>query len=217
MMAVAARLEETTRLSGKARQARRRLFLQASGATAAGAFDVLVHNISASGLLLESPLTLTIGDRIEIDLPEAQATGAQVIWTSGNLFGCEFDAPIASAALSAAQLRAQPERVIEASVPPGESFGLRLQRLRKACGLPLSQVAARLGVSKPTVWAWEQGRARPASGRIEALAAALGVSPAELQPDNDRAALDGVLARSREQIARVAGTTPDRIRIMIEL
>ena len=59
-MAVAGHLEETS--GGAAREPRRKLLLEAAGATAAGeATGVLVHNISATGLLLESPVALAVG------------------------------------------------------------------------------------------------------------------------------------------------------------
>lgn len=226
-MAIAAQLEDVDGTAGKPREPRRKLRLEASGALASGtATDVLIHNVSATGLLLESAVSLATGERIEIDLPHAGSAGARVVWTSGNLFGCQFDAPISAAALSAAQLRGTAGEAVEIAAPgtssgdeasAGEAFGVRLQRLRKQQRMTLSQLAGQLGVSKPTVWAWEQGKARPVAGRIEALAQALGVASAELQPGRDDSRLRDLLARSREQIARAVGTSADKVRIMIEL
>ena len=94
----------------------------------------------------------------------------------------------------------------------------RLQRLRKERGLTLAQVAGQLGVSKPTVWAWERGRARPIEERVDALAEALGVTRGELMATGETSlALRELLARSREQIAAAFGTRPENVRIMIEL
>jgi transcriptional regulator with XRE-family HTH domain len=221
-MAIAAHFEESPQTAGKSRDPRRRLRLEARGATASGGpTDVLVHNVSATGLLLESAVTLAIGERIEIDLPHAGATGASVVWTSGRLCGCQFDAPVSAATLSAAQLRGTGGEDVAVAAPlesrSDESFGGRLQRLRKERGLTQGRVAAQIGVSKPTVWAWEHGKARPVDSRIAALAQALGVSQAELMPGRDATGLHDLLVRSREQIARVVGTSPDKIRIMIEL
>src|SRR3546814_15903908 len=67
--------------------------------------NVMIHNISATGLLIETGLTLGVGDRIEIGLPHAGATAIEVIWESGPLFGCRFGRPITPATPSAAQLR----------------------------------------------------------------------------------------------------------------
>lgn len=201
---------------------RRRLRLEAEGVTTDGArSEVLVHNISEGGILIETVAALGEGESLVIVLPEAGATAARVRWSSGRLHGCEFAAPISAAALSAAQLRSVPPAAAEpghggAIVDAG--FAARLQRLRKARGLTLAQIAARLGVSKPTVWAWEQGRSRPVDSRVEPLLEALGADRADLFPDRtDHGADDGRMAHFREQIAAVAGTDPARVRIMIEL
>lgn len=221
-MAIAAHLDETPKLTDAPREPRRKLRLEVEGKLASGgATNVQVHNISTTGLLLESAVALAVGERIEVDLPHAGPSRAKVIWSSGKLFGCQFHTPISNAALSAAQLRgasgegatfAEP-----APLPQTESFGLRIQRLRKARKLSLAQVAGQLGVTKPTVWAWEQGKARPIEERIEALAEALGVTSEELQPDRNDSSLQELLARCREQIARAVGGRPEKIRIMIDL
>lgn len=221
-MAISAHFEESPGSAQQPRGPRRTLRLEAHGATAAGTATVLVHNISTTGLLLESSAELSFDERIEIELPHAGPTAARVIWTSGRLIGCQFEAPISAAALSAAQLRGavggQVEVAARPDAVPAEEFAARIQRLRKHRGLTLSQVAARLGVSKPTVWAWEQGRSRPVDNRIGALAETLGVTADELLGDPGRSdALEELIARSRERIASAAGTSPARIRIMIEL
>ena len=219
-MPIPAHFDTTSTSDATPRDARRRLLLEAQGVTAAGdASPVLVHNISTTGLLLESAQALAPGERIEIELPQAGATAAEVVWSSGNLFGCRFDAPVGSATLSAAQLRGAAHRPVRLEpVPRDDTIGPRLLRLRQERGLTLAQVAAALGVSKPTVWAWEQGRARPIANRIDALADVLGVAPSELQaPAEGDAGLRDLLARSREQIAIAAGARPDQVRILIEL
>ncbi len=232
-MAIAAHLDEapppasTSLPTGQARDPRRILHLEAEGALPSGArTNVRVHNVSTTGLLLESTIRLAIGERIEIDLPHAAATWARVIWTSDDLSGCQFEEPITPAVLSAAQLRSVPDTPLDISehsaVPaadavPGESFGTRLQRLRKERGMTLAQVATRLGVSKPTVWAWEQGKAKPVETRIEALAAVYGVHASDLVQSRISPALFEMIARSKEQIAQAVGTNPDKIRIMIDL
>ena len=231
-MVIAAHMDEApspaTMPAGQAREPRRILHLDAQGALPSGAkTNVRVHNISTTGLLLETTILLTIGERIEIDLPHAAATWARVIWTSDDLSGCQFEEPITAAALSAAQLRSAPGEIVDlapelarqrgAAAAPGESFGTRLQRLRKDRGLTLAQVAARLGVSKPTVWAWEQGKAKPVESRIDALAQVYGVHASDIVQSRISPALFELIARSKEQIAEAVGTSPDKIRIMIDL
>ncbi|OCC25086.1 XRE family transcriptional regulator [Croceicoccus estronivorus] len=221
-MAIAAHFEETAAGGSKARASRRKLLLEAQGALASGdSASVLVHNISATGLLLESRIPLAIDEAITVDLPESEATPAKVVWTSGHLFGCRFDTPISAAVLSAAELRSAVDAdvtfTMREETVSNESFGVRLQRLRKERGLTLAQVAEELGVSKPTVWAWEQGRARPVDSRVQTLADVLGVGRAELLAGHDTAELRDLLARSKEQIAVAFHTNPDNVRIMIEL
>ncbi|WP_267128035.1 PilZ domain-containing protein [Sphingopyxis fribergensis] len=67
--------------------------------------EVQIHNISGTGLLLESDVKLAAGDRIEIELPHAGDITAVVIWASGRLFGCQFEGPVSPATLSAVELK----------------------------------------------------------------------------------------------------------------
>ncbi len=221
-MVIAAHFEDLSKTAGKPRAPRRKLLFEAHGALESGsAAKVLVHNVSTAGILLESQVPLANGERIDIDLPQVGSTRAKVVWNSGSFFGCQFDAPISSAALSAAQLRGAVGQHMDVPPPqqplPDESFGVRLHRLRSERGLTLSQIAVQLGVSKPTVWAWEQGKARPIDSRIEALANALGVTSAELLPGRDSPALREILAKTREQIAAAFGMSPEKVRIIIDL
>src|SRR3546814_18449590 len=94
---------------------------------------------------------------------------------SGRLFGCRFEREISQAALSAAQLRS------DTLLPRGDAdrpanwagsgagLGRKIERLRKARGMTLADVAAALEVSQPTVWAWEKGKARPIGARLPGL------------------------------------------------
>ncbi|MEO5587721.1 MAG: helix-turn-helix domain-containing protein [Novosphingobium sp.] len=229
-MLIAAHFEDSPDKGGEARESRRILRLEAEGLTASGdRARVLVHNISANGLLLESETSLTQHERIDIDLPQAGPTAARVIWASDSFFGCQFDAPISTAALSAAQLRSEapdevpdetPDETSTAAVQgplAGEPFGIRLQRSRKARGLTMSQLASLLGVSKPTIWAWEQGKARPVEGRIAALAEALDVPAGELRLGRSAPMLPDLIGRAKEQIASTLGVAPDKIRIVVDL
>lgn len=86
--------------------ARRKLSLLASGLRHDGTdIEVQIHNISGTGLLLESDVKLVAGDRIEIELPHAGDITAKVIWASGRLFGCQFEGPVSPATLSAVELK----------------------------------------------------------------------------------------------------------------
>ncbi len=96
------------------------------------------------------------------------------------------------------------------------SFGARLRQLRRTRGLSQTDLAARLNVSVPAISAWEKDRARPRHSRIAALGRILGVSDLDLLGQGHGAATSDPFAESRDQIARLVGTTPDKVRILIE-
>ena len=222
-MPIAAHFEPAPHSDDPRRSVRHSLRLESSGATADGQrVAVTVHNISIAGLLIETSAQIEVGEAFAIDLPETDSRLATVSWASGSFHGCQFDQPLTPAELGAAQLRgtvAEPVRVPRPALGAlDDDFGHRLQRLRKQRGMTLAQVAEQLGVSKPTVWAWEQGRSRPVGNRIDPLAEALGVTRSELYPDADnQSLLHDLLARARAEIAAAAGASPDKIRILIEL
>lgn len=221
-MVIHAHLQESEANGGRNREPRRTLRLETVGLTALGdAAHVRVHNISAAGMLIETQVALRAGEALAVDLPQAGAALAVVVWQSGQLFGCQFDQPITPAVLSAAQLRGAVEHNVELAtsrhVSSDEGLGMRLQRLRRELGMSQAGLAAKLGVSKPTVWAWEHGRARPVGNRIAPLAAALGVSAEDLLAGQGNPILNDVLANCREQIAKAVGVGPDKVRIVIEL
>lgn len=214
------------------RTPRRTLWLETSGfGPDGGAANVTIHNISANGLLLETALELATGEQLALDLPEAGTVAAVIVWRSETLFGCAFERPIGSAALAAVQLQGVTVAPSLSSAPSSapapaqstdkrvsEPLGLTLNRLRREAGLTLADVAHTLGVSKPTVWAWEKGKARPLPERIDAIAAALGVAPELLAESRGvDGAIGGVIEDCRQRIAEAYGTPPASVRILIEL
>lgn len=204
---------------------RRALRLETSGLTHGGAeANVTIHNISAAGLLIESALDLAQGEQLSLDLPEAGTVTAMIVWRSERLYGCAFEQALSPAALAAVQLQGlAPEVPTTTSFAPSntsmrEALGTRLNRLRREAGLTLADVAAALGVSKPTVWAWEKGKARTLPERFSAIAVALGVSVEELaETVSTTAGIDTLIEDCRKRIADACNTTPEAVRIMIEL
>lgn len=205
---------------GKRRAQRRNLPLFVQGRTALGEHaNLQIYNISESGVLIESSVAIADGDRIQLDLPHAGLIGARVVWTSGLLFGCQFDVPISPATLSAAQLQSAvgPHFDLGAAELSSDHFGARLQRMRVRKGLSQSDIALHLGVSAPSISGWEKGRTRPKNARLDALAELLGVSLSELLDEPEPEDIRELIDRSREQIARAMGTTADKVRITVEL
>lgn len=220
-MAMTVYLDNTPRSAGNGRASRRQLRLPLHGSKAAGAeIEALVHNISATGMLVESKVPLAIGEIVEVNLPHSGKTATRVIWTSGGIAGCQFEMPISPATLSAAQLRSVvgPDTPAPDHRPAAtESFGVRLQRLRTARELTQGQLAVHLGVSEPSISAWELDKARPKAGRMEALSLALGVEIAELLGIDEAENLNELVAKAKAQIAKAAGVSPGNIKFTIEM
>jgi hypothetical protein len=106
-MHIAAELERFSEFGKNRRYAPRRALtlgsvLQDSGASA------VIHDLSVTGLSLETSDPLSVGEKLLVDLPLRGATCATVVWREGTLFGCEFEESVPPAAISAALLRADP-------------------------------------------------------------------------------------------------------------
>lgn len=216
------------------------LRLNTRGVTADGEVaTVLIHNLSATGLLIETPHQLPLGKRLLVELPEAGEVSASVVWQSDRLAGCRFDEPISQAALSAAQLRNPIQHGLDmdelAATAP---FGERLRFYRQRRGLSRAALASRTGLSTPTLWAWESGKTQPRRKSLDVVATALDLSvdelltgkslgrgPAPLTDAPDPSIPTEAAAPSRarklrpfkEEIASMFGVEPDRVHITIEL
>jgi transcriptional regulator with XRE-family HTH domain len=103
------------------------------------------------------------------------------------------------------------------SIKGDESLGARIRRLRMAKGLSQTDFAAALSVSTTAVCNWELDRTRPKISRLQAVASVLGVPANALLGRDSAGGLQEKLAQSREEIARLAGTTADKVRIIIEV
>lgn len=108
--------------------------------------------------------------------------------------------------------------IAQSTLTPHNDFSLgaviRIARLK--AGLSQQHVAARMGVSKPSVWAWERGRAVPTDEKIPALATILGIPEAELIRQRFRG-YEATVHRCRIEIAASLGVSPDAVKITLEL
>lgn len=198
---------------------RARLRFQPAATTGLAA-EVLVHNISATEFVIEGDVLLSRNDDLDVSLPYAGTVAATVVWASQRLRGCKFRTPISAATLGAAVLRDAVAPDAEApsdGVAGVESFGHRLHELRVAKGLTQSQLARQLRVSEPSISHWEKDRSRPKTGRLEALSLIFGVPMPELLGYDDTETLRKLVDAAKEQIARAAGTSVEKIRIMIDM
>lgn len=113
-MAMLAYFEDVSAKHERRKYLRRALRLGAG----AGGEQVTVHDLSLTGALLETSVPMLVGAIFEIELPHAGGVEATVVWNSGEFYGCQFELPIAPAALSAAQLQAQPQTSEPAPADP---------------------------------------------------------------------------------------------------
>lgn len=207
---------------------------------------VLVRDISARGLLLETEEGVTLDPVVAVGLPETGDVEAHVIWQGDKLAGCRLDNHLSQATIDAVRIKGeaahaeQPERSDDggAAIPrsAARTLAARLKQLRLARDLTRAELAERSGISTPSIWAWETGRTVPRLGSLETLAKGLGVPVSELQigagvssaagpsftsneggGDLRSARLAELVAASKAQIAALAGTTADRVTITISL
>jgi len=86
------------------------LKLRVPGSTASEAgVVVLIHDLSRTGLLIETSANLAVGADLEVDLPETGVRQARVVWNGGHYFGCQFHEAISKGGLSAALLKSPTE------------------------------------------------------------------------------------------------------------
>ncbi len=88
------------------RQRRRhQLFLEVEArGLDSGSGTVIVHDISDTGLLIETDAELQVGEMIEVNLPQAGLMEAEIVWDGGRVYGSRFTRQLTSAAVSAARL-----------------------------------------------------------------------------------------------------------------
>lgn len=92
---------------------------------------------------------------------------------------------------------------------------LRAHRLGQA--LTLGDVAKAVGVSKPSVWAWENGKAKPSAQHAEALSKALGIPLEDLvRCCTPSSRGKSVVHHCRTQLADAFGVEFEAIHISIE-
>ena len=76
--------------------------------TEAGDERVTVHDLSLTGVLLETSVPMLVGAIFDIELPEIGTVEATVVWNSGEFYGCQWELPISPSVLSAALLQSAP-------------------------------------------------------------------------------------------------------------
>ncbi len=235
-MAIERILEQSAERGDKRADVRWPIRLEAPGAVGEGATDVVVHDISTAGMLIETSSQLTLGQTLLLSLPEAGSVTARVVWQDEPLFGCRFDEPLPQAAVSATRLRStmrsdgRPvDHVADTKSP--EMFPARLRRLRRERGLSREALSQLTGFSKPSLWAWEVGKTMPRRRSLVALAQAFGLTEEQLlvgeasATSHDpattglgRAAqqLHDVIDSAKREIAKHAGVDVSQVQVRID-
>jgi len=218
--------------------ARWRIRLEVPGSFNNELANVLIHDISTAGMLIETKSQLEIGQDIAVSLPEAEHVNARVVWQDEPLFGCRFDQPLPQAALSAVRLRnpvsqeeARPVEVDVTRPGPSESLGERLKRLRRERGMSRTALSQRSGFSKPSLWAWETGKTTPRRSNLIVLAAVFGMTEQQLllgetpliigeqrhiEGDRSSDQLGEVIDAAKNRIAQAVGVQVSQVRVYIE-
>jgi transcriptional regulator with XRE-family HTH domain len=225
-MVIQAQLKNRRQSQTQRRDVRRKLRLNVAGRTADGRpGEVLIHDLSTSGMLVQADEPLAIGEVIEVELPRTGVHHVEVVWASGTFFGCRFLEPVPPAAVSAALLRSAPDRpsqpaTSDESRATAASFGARLAALRAEQGWAIETLAERLGVSRQAVWYWETGQRLPRAEHFQRIVDVFDLQEQDLlgqalaPPAAPRHALVDELKR---EVARQNGVDESRVRVLIEL
>lgn len=129
-MSLRAQLEVEPEDGERRTSQRRRLRLEAEGTASAAETKVTIHDLSEDGLLVESPIPLSQGEILEVDIPGAGIVQADVAWSSsGRFFGCRFREPISTGSVSAALLRSPSQQITSASIETVEKARIELEAL----------------------------------------------------------------------------------------
>lgn len=224
-MTIDAFLKSTRPTQARRGSVRRKLRLDTVGKAAArGSTPVEIHDLSTSGMLIETSVDLTVGEAIEIELPRTGPQTAEVMWASGRFYGCRFVDPIPPAAVSAALLRSRPTD--QSGVGPETleqtpaDLGSRIADLRTAKGLSLQDLADRLEVSRQAVWYWESGQRLPRAELFQKLAQTLDTSEQELlapAPSGQAAVAPGWDEEFKRSIAERLGVRVEQVSIVVTI
>src|SRR5688572_4278513 len=123
-MSFQAVLVEAEEGASQRRSSRRALRLRARATSPLQAEDpVTVHNISTTGLLIETlQSALTVNTRLLVELADQESVEARVVWMSDRLLGCEFIVPVSPGTVSAALLRGDPQgSAVKVNAEAGET------------------------------------------------------------------------------------------------
>ena len=140
-MSLSARFEElagqTERRGGDRRALRLTVDANLSGSPD---LAVRVHDLSESGILIETPERLVPGRKFEVLLPLTGPVDAVVVWNSGRYYGCQFSRSVPSAVVSAALLKGESKAIPLEPAAPSDDLLSQLRSINST----IEQVGHRL-------------------------------------------------------------------------
>lgn len=240
LMQANAIIEEQPHSDDRRDDARWRIRLEVTGSLGESQANVVIHDISTAGMLIETDCDLTVGQSIAVTLPQGETVDARIVWRNEPLFGCRFDVPLPQASVSAVRLRspvadmpgsAEPAALATTPDKAPEALSDRLRRLRRERGMTRTALSDRTGISKTTLWAWETGKTMPRHTNILVLAKVFGLTDQQLlmgennapapqrqeaRPENSARTLSSLVDQAKDAIARAAGTDRSKIHIRID-
>ena len=110
--------------------------------------------MSEAGVLIETILDLQVDETLHVDLPEASATQARVVWRKGLLAGCKFVDALPTSAVSAARLVSPIEAgevsvsgpAVDGDAPIARSYGAFPERSAETALVIFAWIIALLAV-----------------------------------------------------------------------
>lgn len=103
MVALLAEFEIAVDLDHR-RKPRRKLKLVTEARNGDSALTATIEDLSRTGMLVHSAIEMSEGDTIDVELPQAGAVTARIVWTRGSFAGCEFVGMLPQSAVSASLL-----------------------------------------------------------------------------------------------------------------
>ena len=103
---------------------------------------VTIHDLSSTGMLIETAARLAPFDGLAVRLPEVGIMPAIIVWNSGRFFGCEFNERLSQATISAALLRSRPTNPPESVPPQSPDLRRMVSTAAEASASPIAEMDA---------------------------------------------------------------------------
>lgn len=177
-----------------------------------------VVEINEHNFIAEGSLPLSSDENVFVKLFGSKPQPAKVSWISNNRYFFEFSKPISKESVTGLKSLSSQNSSLPTTKPmPSQSLGASLRRVRESRGVSQKTLAAKIGVSIPTISMWESDHRRPSIERLAKIGEILNASAEEFLAGVGTNELNELLAQTREQISKFLGVTSDKVRIFIEI